>query len=140
MLCNSQIHSSKPALMIHYHGKSSSIQRMQRISVCNACVNTWAFLLRLHFLDQYDHQLLDDLVTRFPDTGLTKLVRGYRLYKENDIDQAFDLFAVRLDNKEKGIAVSDPHSRKEWMNARAVYSAINVFAGSTTTPRNMKQA
>lgn len=59
-------------------------------------------LLRLHFLDQYDSQLLDDLVTRFPDTGLTKLVRGYRLYKENDIDQAFDLFAVRLATRKKG--------------------------------------
>ena len=59
----------------------------------------WMIVLRLDSLDQYDSQILDDLVTRFPDTGLTKLVRGYRLYKENDIDQAFDLFAVRLVNK-----------------------------------------
>lgn len=96
-------------------------------------------LLRLLSLDQYDSQLLDDLATRFPDTGLTKLVRGYRLYKENDIDQAFDLFAVRLGNREKGIAIADSHSRKEWMNAQAVYSVTNVSAGSTTTPRNMKR-
>ena len=35
-LCNSLIRSSKLESMIRYHGKCSSTQQMQRMSVCNA--------------------------------------------------------------------------------------------------------
>lgn len=36
-------------------------------------------------------------MSRFPEFGLSKLAQGYKLYKEGDIDQAFDYFSDGLD-------------------------------------------
>ncbi|CEP11408.1 hypothetical protein [Parasitella parasitica] len=47
--------------------------------------------------DEYDWTLLEQLMTRFPAHGLSKLARGYQLNKEGNIDQAFDLFSEGLD-------------------------------------------
>lgn len=44
--------------------------------------------------DKYEWTLFDELINRFPDTGLAKLGKGYQLSKQGDIDQAFDLFGV----------------------------------------------
>ncbi|KAI8329610.1 hypothetical protein EDC96DRAFT_489511 [Choanephora cucurbitarum] len=47
--------------------------------------------------EQYDWDLINDLMTRFPQHGLSKLARGYKLNKEGDVDQAFDLFSEGLE-------------------------------------------
>ncbi|KAG2200071.1 hypothetical protein INT47_007716 [Mucor saturninus] len=47
--------------------------------------------------DKYDWTLFQELINRFPDTGLAKLGRGYQLSKEGDLDQAFDLFGEGLE-------------------------------------------
>ncbi|KAF7726139.1 Superkiller protein 3 [Apophysomyces ossiformis] len=44
-------------------------------------------------VEQYDAQLLDEISEKFPETGLGKLVRGFRLYQQGNVDEAFDLFA-----------------------------------------------
>lgn len=43
---------------------------------------------------KYDWTLFDQLIERFPETSLAKLGAGYKLSKEGNIDQAFDLFSV----------------------------------------------
>lgn len=48
-------------------------------------------------VDDYDTNLLNRLVDQYPDTGLSKLIRGYRLYHEGQIDEAFDAFGEGLD-------------------------------------------
>ncbi|CAO3617593.1 unnamed protein product [Mucor hiemalis] len=47
--------------------------------------------------EKYDWTLFDQLIERFPETGLAKLGAGYKLSKEGNIDQAFDLFSEGLD-------------------------------------------
>ncbi|KAI9360280.1 hypothetical protein BD770DRAFT_385224 [Pilaira anomala] len=42
---------------------------------------------------KYDWTLFDQLIERFPETGLAKLGKGYKVSKEGDLDQAFDLFS-----------------------------------------------
>lgn len=44
--------------------------------------------------EKYDWALFNELISRFPDTGLAKLGKGYQLSKEGDLDGAFDLFGV----------------------------------------------
>jgi hypothetical protein len=46
------------------------------------------------YLEFYDDILCDKYTAMFPDTGLSKLIRGQKLYKAGDGDAAFDLFAV----------------------------------------------
>ncbi|GAB5589005.1 Superkiller protein 3 [Umbelopsis nana] len=41
----------------------------------------------------YDEQLCEKYTEKFPDTGLSKLIQGQKLYKAGDGDAAFDLFA-----------------------------------------------
>lgn len=48
--------------------------------------------------DKYDWTLFDQLMNRFPETGLAKLGKGYKLSKQGNIDQAFDLFGVSNNN------------------------------------------
>ncbi|RCI03355.1 Superkiller protein 3 [Rhizopus stolonifer] len=49
--------------------------------------------------EKYDWDLLENLIARFPDSGLAKLGSGYKLSKQGDIDQAFDLFSEGLEAK-----------------------------------------
>ncbi|CEJ03839.1 hypothetical protein RMCBS344292_17814 [Rhizopus microsporus] len=49
--------------------------------------------------EQYDWSLFEQLIERFPDSGLAKLGRGYKLSRQGDIDQAFDLFSEGLEEK-----------------------------------------
>lgn len=44
----------------------------------------------------YDEQLCEKYSEKFPDTGLSKLIQGQKLYKAGDGDAAFDLFAVSM--------------------------------------------
>jgi hypothetical protein len=45
-------------------------------------------------IEKYDWDMINDLMTRFPDVGLSKIAKGYQLTKEEQIDEAFDLFSV----------------------------------------------
>ncbi|KAL9546009.1 hypothetical protein MBANPS3_006873 [Mucor bainieri] len=47
--------------------------------------------------DKYDWALLEQLMERFPEHGLSKLARGYQLSQQGDLDAAFDLFSEGLD-------------------------------------------
>ncbi|KAG2232766.1 hypothetical protein INT48_001120 [Thamnidium elegans] len=47
--------------------------------------------------DKYDWDLFNQLIQRFPETGLAKLGRGYQLSKQGNLDEAFDLFGEGLD-------------------------------------------
>ncbi|KAG0175013.1 Superkiller protein 3 [Apophysomyces sp. BC1021] len=44
-------------------------------------------------IEKYSSQLLDDISNKFPDTGLGKIVCGFRRYQQGNVDLAFDLFA-----------------------------------------------
>lgn len=60
----------------------------------------WKQLVTL-LLEKYDWDLLENLIARFPDSGLAKLGSGYKLSKQGDIDQAFDLFSVNTQHSQK---------------------------------------
>ncbi|KAI9266008.1 hypothetical protein BY458DRAFT_512826 [Sporodiniella umbellata] len=49
--------------------------------------------------EYYNWDLLEELISRFPDSSLAKLGRGYRLSKKGDIDQAFDLLSEGMEGK-----------------------------------------
>ncbi|KAI9271925.1 hypothetical protein BDA99DRAFT_534395 [Phascolomyces articulosus] len=48
-------------------------------------------------IEQYDKDLLNAIKSKFPDTGLGKLIQGYHLYQTGEIDGAFDLFGDGLE-------------------------------------------
>ena len=50
----------------------------------------------IFLLEKYNWDLFEELISRFPDSGLAKLGRGYKLNKQGEIDQAFDLFSVNI--------------------------------------------
>lgn len=45
------------------------------------------------YIENYDWELMNDLIARFPEFGLSKLAQGYNLNKDGDVDQAFDYFS-----------------------------------------------
>ncbi|KAG1145173.1 hypothetical protein G6F37_001194 [Rhizopus arrhizus] len=49
--------------------------------------------------EKYNWDLFEELISRFPDSGLSKLGRGYKLNKQGEIDQAFDLFSEGLEEQ-----------------------------------------
>ncbi|KAI9489583.1 hypothetical protein BDB00DRAFT_842592 [Zychaea mexicana] len=48
-------------------------------------------------IGQYDKDLLSTVESKFPETGLAKLIQGYNLYQAGEIDSAFDMFAVGME-------------------------------------------
>ncbi|KAI8140771.1 hypothetical protein BJV82DRAFT_621045 [Fennellomyces sp. T-0311] len=48
-------------------------------------------------ISQYDKNLLNIIDSRFPETGLAKLIQGLCQYGADEIDQAFDLFGEGMD-------------------------------------------
>ncbi|KAI7868094.1 hypothetical protein BDF14DRAFT_1912212 [Spinellus fusiger] len=47
--------------------------------------------------DQYNETILNTLCERFPNSGTAKLFQGYHLYKQGEVDEAFDLFSEGLE-------------------------------------------
>ncbi|KAI8341483.1 hypothetical protein BC941DRAFT_510688 [Chlamydoabsidia padenii] len=47
--------------------------------------------------DDYNQELLDIMVNRFPSNGVSKIIQGYRKYKEGQLDDSFDLFGDGLE-------------------------------------------
>lgn len=79
--------------------------------------------------EKYDWDLFDQLIDRFPETGLAKLGKGYKLSKEGDIDQAFDLFSVssiNIKKSEENKKVFTLYYRKDWRNVLIVSLVMSV--------------
>ncbi|ORZ18014.1 hypothetical protein BCR42DRAFT_412963 [Absidia repens] len=53
--------------------------------------------------DDYNKELLDIMVDRFPATGTSKIIQGYRKYQEGQLDEAFDLFGEGLDDNPQSL-------------------------------------
>ncbi|KAI9468081.1 MAG: hypothetical protein EXX96DRAFT_591852 [Benjaminiella poitrasii] len=48
--------------------------------------------------DEYDWELLNELIERFPENGLSKLAKGYKLYQADNVDEAFNYFSEGLES------------------------------------------